>query len=254
MSRAPPTALVARLPSGSHVIDLRHAPRASVVELDVFAAVAEQLEASGPARGLRVWVLGDATVDWLADPAQCWAAIFNLLEASRPGPDDSDLTLIAVLAGAARKEAAFPSLLRAAGLQVFAARPAGGLPLQEVMIGGQSSTSPIGPPMPGEAPRSARAAAHGRGDLEPAGRGRQRPLRRRGHRLDRRPLGQRAGLSTAASLSHAGALSVQAAAGYLRPRCWAGRRSLRASRPPATVRRRTRGPDEGRHSTGAFPG
>jgi|GEM_PF-2676397 hypothetical protein len=152
MSRAPPTALVARLPSGSHVIDLRHAPRASVVELDVFAAVAGQLEASGPARGLRVWVLGDATVDWLADPAQCWAAIFNLLEASRPGPDDSDLTLIAVLAGAARKEAAFPSLLRAAGLQVFAARPAGGLPLQEVMIGGQSSTSPIGPPMPGEAP------------------------------------------------------------------------------------------------------
>ena len=152
MSRAPPTALVARLPSGSQVIDLRQAPRASVVELDVFATVAGLLEASGPARGLRVWVLGDASVEWLADPAQCWAAIFNLLEASRPSPDDAELTLIAVLAGAARKEAAFPGILRAASLQVFAARPAGGLPLQEVMIGGQSSTSPIGPPMPGEAP------------------------------------------------------------------------------------------------------
>ena len=152
MSRPPPARLVSRLPSGSTVIDLRPADRAAVVEQAVFADVADALAQLGPCQGLRVWVLGDAAAEWLADPGSAWAAIFNLLEASRPGPDDGALALIAVLAGAARGQAAFVPLLRAAGLEVYAARPAGGLPLQEVVLDGRPSTAPIGPPLPGERP------------------------------------------------------------------------------------------------------
>ena len=154
VAQAPsPSAFVRRLRSDNPLIDLREAPAEAVADLSVLGLVAEELDAFGPPRNLRVWVLHEAAVHWTDDVDAAQAATRALHHLSRArNPNGDWVGDAAVLFGTTRANAALIHLLRSLGITPSPPRSGGGLPVHEVDFGEGLLAGMTGQPCPGEAP------------------------------------------------------------------------------------------------------
>ena len=134
-----------RLRSHNPLIDLRGCSPESVLDLGCFDGLADELQAFGAPRSLRVWVLPDAAVGWTRDASTLLDALAALYGAAvvAPVPDGGSEACV-LTAGAARCQS-LVAALAALGLPCWAVRAAGGLPLNEVNLGGAEVAMMQGP-------------------------------------------------------------------------------------------------------------
>lgn len=136
-----------RLRSQNPLVDLRVCSPEAVLDLSCFDGLADALEAFGPPRNLRLWVIPDAAVGWTADAGLLLDALAALYGAAVVAPVPEGGTEACALPVGAAACPALVAALGALGLPCWRLRPAGGIPLTEVNLGGVEVAMMQGPPL-----------------------------------------------------------------------------------------------------------